>query len=198
MPQKRLFQIARELPLRKKLIIAGSVLLAASLFFRWYQDFDFETGQSFTGLTGPLYLVGFTFLVIASLCLVFTVMDYFNKKITLFKIKTSKLYLVLGIFTFYLLLVVGSVYFDFNFGINLNKKMAGTGMFMAYIAAALITLGGYLEMRGINPLREFKEETREPELKIPVVEQKKPVENLRRDTVQPQEEKTPQTFRTDL
>lgn len=141
----------------------GSIVMVLSLFFPWYQDLDsFRTGDTFTGLTGPMYLTGFTFLVIASLSLLFMVMDYLDRKVPLFKIKTSKLHLWSGIFAFYNLFLVGSVYFHPAFGVNITLKQSGFGMFMAYAAAALMTAGGYLEGRGKAAVKEFEKETREP------------------------------------
>lgn len=140
----------------------GSLLMVLSLFFPWYQDLDsFRTGDTFTGLTGPMYLAGFSFLIIASFSLLFIVMDYLDRKVPLFKIKTSKLHLWSGIFAFYNLFLVGSVYFHPAFGVNITLKQSGFGMFMAYAAAALITAGGYLEGRGKAAVKEFEKETRE-------------------------------------
>lgn len=181
MPQPRLQKIITELPFDKKLIAAGAVLLVLSLFLPWYQDIDsFHTGQSFTGLSGPLYLVGFSFLVMALLALTFIGMDYFNKRISFFNIKSSRMYFGFGIFSFYLLFVVNSVYFDRDFGINIAMKESQYGMFLAFIACALLTMGGYMTLRERKSiLQEFEEETREPAIMIPKIQQQKPRENLR-------------------
>lgn len=174
MPNPRVTQIIAELPFEKKIVGVASILMIVGLFFPWYQDLDsFRTGDTFTGLTGPMYLVGFTFLVISSASLLVMVMDYFDKKLPLFKVKGSKLHLWSGIVSFYLLFLVGSVYFHPAFGVNITLKQSGFGMFMAYAAAALLTIGGYLEGRGKAAVKEFEKETREES--IEEVVQPKPI-----------------------
>ncbi len=181
MPQKRLKQVLIALPFEKKLIVGGAILMLLSLFLPWYQDVDtFHTGNVFTGLTGPLYFVGLTFLVMASLTALFVMMDYLNRRIAIFNIKTPKLYLVFGIFSFYLLLMASTVYFDHNFGVNITLKESGYGMFMAFIAAALLTIGGYLNLKKPETaLRDFQEETCDQIIKMPAMEPQKPRESLR-------------------
>ena len=162
MPNPRLTQIIAELPFERKIVGVGSILMLVSLFFPWYQDLDsFRTGDTFTGLTGPMYFAGFTFLVIAGLSITALVMDHFDRKLPLLKIKTARLHLVGGVVSFYLLLLIGSVYFHPAFGVNITLKQSGFGMFIAYAAAALLTLGGYLEGRGKAAIQDFENETRE-------------------------------------
>lgn len=198
MPNPHLTQIVAELPFEKKLAGVGSILMVIGLFLPWYQDLDsFRTGDTFTGLTGPLYLVGFTFLVMASLTMIVMVMDYLDKKIPIFKVKASKVQMWSGILSFYLLFLVGSVYFHPAFGVNITMKQSGFGMFVAYTAAALMTIGGYLGGRGKAAVKAFEKETREQQpiqqVKQPVMETKvvhpmierKPRENLR--TMQPRQ-----------
>jgi hypothetical protein len=187
MPTPRITQIISSLPFEKKLIGTGSILMVISLFFPWYQDLDsFHTGDTFSGLTGPLYLGGFTFLILASLSILFIIADHFDKKIPLFNFKTSRFYLWSGIFSFYLLFLIGSVYFHPAFGVNITMKQSQFGIFIAYISASLLTIGGYLSGRERKTLmKEFEAETREPVIKIPNPEQRKPRENLRNIPVTP-------------
>lgn len=184
MPNPRLTQIVAELPFEKKIVGIGAILMIVGLFFPWYQDLDsFRTGDTFTGLTGPMYLAGFTFLLIASGSLLVLVMDYLDKKIPLFKVKSSQVHLWAGIVSFYMLFLEGSVYFHPAFGVNITLKQSGFGMFIAYAAAALLTIGGYLEGRGKAAVKEFEKEVRqEPAIKPtgegkvvhPVIEHRKP------------------------
>lgn len=189
MPNPRLTQIVAELPFEKKLAGVGTLAMVVSLFFPWYQDLDsFHTGDTFTGLTGPMYFAGFTFLVIASFCLLVMVMDHLNKQLPIFKVKTSLLHMWSGIFSFYLLFLIGTAYFHPAFGVNITMKQSGFGMFIAYSAAAMLTIGGYLEGRGRAAVKNFEKETREePVIAQPVADRKvvhpmierKPRENLR-------------------
>lgn len=189
MPTKRINQILMEIPFERKLVATGAILMVISLFLPWYSDKDsFNTGSVFTGLNGPLYLVGFTFLIISSITLLFVTMEYLNKKITIFPVKPAKTYMWFGIASFYLLILMNSVYFDHNFGINITQKLSQFGTFIAFIAAAFLTVGGYLSTRErTTALKEFEDETREvkPVMKMPIPEQQRSRENVRTVHVDP-------------
>lgn len=207
MPKPRFQDIITGLPFEKKLTALGAILMVISLFLPWYQDLDsFRTGDTFTGLTGPLYIIGFTFLIIASLSLLLLVTDYLDKKMPLFHVKTSKFFLPAGIFSFYLLILVNSVYFDKSFGVNITLKQSQFGMFIAFVAAALLTIGGYLlsHERGAI-MKDFQDEANASMITMPTVEQSKPKENLRvahplasTQKASSQEKENVQPFRMDL
>ena len=210
MPKPHFQDIIAGLSFEKKLIAIGTILMVISLFLPWYQDLDsFRTGDTFTGLTGPLYIAGFTFLIIASFSIFLLVTDYFDKKVPLFRVKASKFFLPAGIFSFYLLILVNSVYFDKSFGINITLKQSQFGMFIAFVGAALLTIGGYLLSRERSIImKDFQDEANATITQMPTMEQVKPRESLR--TMQPpasggpsqklpsQEKSTVQPFRMDL
>lgn len=179
MPQKRFYQIIKDLSFEKKLIAAGALLLAVSLFLPWYQDLDtFRTGDTFTGITGPMYLAGLTFLIISSSTLLLLVAQQVGIRFPTAYLRSPKIYLHYGIFSFYLLLLINSIYFHRNFGVNITLKQSGFGMFIAFIAAASLTIGGYLNTRERKEImKSFEEEIQEPML-APSMQQK-PKENLR-------------------
>lgn len=182
MPNPRLTQVIADLPFEKKIVGIGALLMIVGLFFPWYQDLDtFRTGDSFSGLSGPMYFVGFTFLVMAAGSLAVMMMDHLDKKIPLLKMKSSRLHLFCGIASMYLLFLEGSVYFHPAFGVNITLKQSGIGMFMGFAAAALLVVGGYLEGRGKAAVKEFEKETRDEvdEVIKPIAELRKPRENLR-------------------
>jgi len=200
MPTKRVSDIFKELTYDKKLLGIGSLILIASVFLPWYQDMDsFNTGDMFLGVTGPLYLVGFTLLAIGVLNLFLLVSEFSGKKVSYMPFKSSSIYLASGLFIFYALMVVSSVYFHQKFGINITVKQSQFGMFTTFIAASLITIGGYLIGRDKKTLlKEFQDEakgkvTAEPFIKMP--EQEKPKENIRPEPVinqpQPQRQAVP-------
>lgn len=181
MPNKRLNQLIMELPLAKKLLLSGTVLMLISLFLPWYQDLDtFKSGEMFLGLTGPLYLAGFSVLILMALNLAMLYMEHSGRKSPLHNVKSSTLYLITGIASFYLLLMVNSVYFHQKFGINITDKQSDFGMFFAFIAASLITIGGYLTGRDkAVVLKEFEESVDESVIRLPNNDMRKPRENLR-------------------
>jgi hypothetical protein len=182
MPAKRINQLLKDLSFEKKLLGAGSLLLALSVFFPWYQDLDsFKTGDIFLGITGPLYLVGFSLFALAVINIALIVSDELGKKIPFFTLRPSSFFLASGLITFYLLMVINSIYFHNKFGVNITVKESQFGMFLAFIAASLMTIGGYLTGREKKTiLKEFQERAQEPLIKIPdPVDIRKPKENLR-------------------
>ncbi len=182
MPAKRINQLIKELPFEKKLMGAGSVLLALSVFFPWYQDLDsFKTGDVFLGITGPLYLLGISLLGLAVFNIALIVSDALDKKMPLFAVKPASFFLASGLITFYLLMAINSIYFHNKFGVNITVKESQFGMFLAFIAASLMTIGGYLSGREKKTLmKEFQEQAQESFIKIPdPVDMRKPRENLR-------------------
>jgi hypothetical protein len=187
MPAKRLNQFVKDLSFDKKLLAAGSVLLALSVFFPWYQDLDsFKTGDIFLGLTGPLYLAGYSILAMAVMNIALIVADQTGKKLPFVTFRASSFHLTSGIAVFYLLLIINSVYFHNKFGVNITVKESQFGMFLAFIAASLVTVGGYMAGREKSSLlRDFQEKTQEPLIKIPdPVDIRKPKENIRNTSFQ--------------
>jgi len=169
MPVKRINQIISDLPFERKLLGTGAILMAISTFLPWYQDLDsFKTGDVFLGLSGPTYLAGLTILALSIMDILLVFIETSEKKMPLISIKPSTFYLASGLISFYLLLMVNSIYFHNKFGVNITSKDSQFGMFMAFIAASLMTIGGYLATREkYSMLKEFQEKTQEPMIKIP-------------------------------
>jgi hypothetical protein len=216
MPTKRINQLIGDLPFERKLLAVGSILMVISLFMPWYQDVDqFKTGDVFFGLSGPLYLVGFSVLALMAVNIALMISDAFGKKMPFLNIKPSSFFLASGIVCFYLLLIANSVYFHSKFGVNIAIKQSDFGMFFAFIAASLVTIGGYLASRDrATLLKEFEEQIQQPMVNMPQQDIRKPKENLRSmpqtnlapqklmqtQLAQPEEPPKPaaQSFRTDL
>jgi len=180
MPTKRINQILSELSFERKLLALGSVLMIIALFLPWYKDLDsFKTGDMFLGITGPLALLGFTLLILAGINIALMVYDFLGMKLP-FSMKSSNFYLFAGISSFYLLIAVNSVYFHAQFGVNITLKQSMFGMFVAFIAASFITIGGYLAGRDKQVyLKEFEESTRETVAEMPDTELRKPKGKIR-------------------
>lgn len=174
----------QELSFDKKLVTAGSVLMIASAFLPWYQDLDsFRTGDMFLGVSGPMYLAGFSLLALAAVNLFLVYAGYAGIKLPRLPAKKHVFFMFTGIFAFYALILVNSVYFHPKFGINITLKQSQFGMFLAFISAALITFGGYLSMKDKEViLKEFREKTADP--LIPVQE-RNPEKNIRKEVRRP-------------
>lgn len=181
MPNKRILQLVSDLPLPKKILGAGTLLMIISLFLPWYMDKDaFNIGVEFSGVSGPLFLMGLTLLALSVLSVATLIMGGMNKKVPFLPFKSSALYLFNGLFSFYVLLIANSVYFHQNFGLNITFKQSRFGMFFAFIAASLITIGGYLDSRDKGSImKEFHEDLDETLIKVP--EQEKPKASIKKE-----------------
>ncbi len=182
MPSKSINQIVGELSFDKKLLAAGSLLMIVSAFLPWYQDLDsFRTGDMFLGISGPMYLAGFSLIALAALNLAFIYADYSGRKIPKLPVKKHVLFMFTGIFAFYALILVNSVYFHPKFGVNITLKQSQFGMFLSFISAALITFGGYLSMKDkAGILKEFRDETAEQLISVPAQE-RNPEKSIRKE-----------------
>ncbi len=162
MPMKRINQLAANLPFEQKIVVIGSLLFIISLILPWYQDLDsFKTGDMFLGITGPLYMAGWSLLLIMVLNISLIVAGSLNIKVPL-NIKSSSIYLASGIAAFYMLILVNSIYFHPKFGVNITLKESQFGMFISFISASMLTIGGYLCMKDKQSfLREFREKAQE-------------------------------------
>lgn len=172
------------LPFAKKLLGVGLILMLVSLFLPWYQDLDsFKTGDMFLGITGPLYLAGVSLLLMVAANIALMIMEVYDRKPDFLKVKSAHVFLASGIFAFYILMIVNSVYFHQKFGVNITIKQSGFGMFFAFISASLITIGGYLAGRDrVAAVHEFEKEANADLVKAPIIEQRKPAGGLRAAT----------------
>jgi hypothetical protein len=147
----------KRLPAKEKLILIGGLLVIIGAFFPWYKDLDkFRTGDTFLGVTGPLYLAG----IIILMCGVVSFGTIFSRLIgkSTAKLPFHEGYLHLGGAGLSILMIIltTSVYFHPKFGINLTEKTIGIGMLMAMVGVGLVILGSVLTIRkrGVN----FEEE----------------------------------------
>lgn len=134
----------------QKLNIIGSTLLIISLFANWFSDKDvFRSGDTFSGLNGPLYLMGYSMLILAAGNLLLSLAQAIKFPIikNINKSNTGKLQMAIGFGTMYLLVLINSVYFHPQFGLNVLSKKSEAGVLLALVASVLICVGGYLAYR---------------------------------------------------
>lgn len=144
MPSKRLNKIISELSFGHKLVAFGSLFMIISTFMPWYQDLDsFRTGEMFLGITGPLYLAGFSLIIFSVLNVFLLYAKASGIKTPFDRINNNLFYLFVGISSFYLLILVNSVYFHPKFGVNITIKQSQFGIFLAFVSAGLIIAGSY-------------------------------------------------------
>lgn len=147
----------KRLPLKEKLVLIGGVLVVIGAFLPWYKDVDkFRTGDTFLGITGPLYLAGLIVLIsgLISFGIVFAkLLDKHS-----FKLPMQEAYIHLwgaGL-SILMIILTTSVYFHPKFGINLTEKTIGIGMMMSMLGVGFVIFGSVLAVkkRDIN----FEEE----------------------------------------
>lgn len=134
----------------QKLNLIGSGLLLVSLFLNWYSDKDiFRSGDTYSALSGPLYLVGFSMMILAVGNILLSLSRLLHVPVwkTWTESRTGKWQIMVGLASMYLLLVINSAYFDPKFGLNILNKRSEIGAMLALVATVMICIGGYLAFR---------------------------------------------------
>lgn len=169
MGRKKIIERIQELPFDQKIVFWGAVAMLASIVMPWYSDIDaFKTGDTYYGITGPLYLIGVLFLLL-SVTVIATLFNYtVREKIELIFSKLATFYIMVGGFCGFLLLMANSVYFHPKFGVNIAIKSSGFGMWVALIGVVMVFCGGYALRKRRARHNEIDLESRfEPLIKMP-------------------------------
>ncbi len=167
MPAQSIKDKIKSLPTAQKLVGVGSVIAIISSFLTWYRDVDaFDRGGAYSGITGPLYLIGYIIICLAVFSLALTVFHLLGKKTPSLPISESMVYIFSGATAVFLLILANSIYFHPQFGLNITSKEYGLGMMLAFIGSVAITMGGFLQNRerGTSRLiKEFQQEAQSSE-----------------------------------
>lgn len=134
----------------QKLNLIGSGLMIVSLFLNWFSDTDiFHSGDTYSGLSGPLYMVGITLFAVAVINIAVNLMMAMKWSLVkrLSESSAGKLQMMAGFGAMYLLLLVNSVYFSPQFGLNILNKRSEIGVMLTLVATVMICIGGYLAFR---------------------------------------------------
>lgn len=134
-----------KLPLVRKLILIGGFLTAISVFMPWYNDVDrFNIGETFLGISGPLYLAGFLVFIAGAVSLALIGMQLMEKNVPGLPLKENQLHIAGSALSFFMLILTASVYFHPKFGVNLTDKSVGFGMILAFIGTGMLMIGAIL------------------------------------------------------
>lgn len=164
----------KQLALNKKLVFIGSALLIISVFLPWYKDIDrFKIGETFLGISGPLYLAGFIVLIAGIASFGIILLKLLEKSVPKLPLKENHLHIATSGFSILMLIMTASVYFHDKFGINLTDKSMGFGMILAFIGSGLIMLGAILSLRKEEPDFENLEGHLEPLIDLNLQEREK-------------------------
>lgn len=151
--------------MHQKIIGVGALIAVIGALLPWYSDVDkFNTGDTFLGVTGPLYLVGYIIIALSLFSIILTGMRVFDKKLPPLPMKESMVYIISGAASLFLMVIANSVYTHHKFGINLTSKEQQFGMMIAFVGALAVTLGGVLQSRESGTsrmIKEFQEEAGE-------------------------------------
>ena len=148
MPNKSIKNQLKALTLANKVVGTGAILAVISVFLPWYQDIDrFKTGDMFLGITGPLYLIGGSLLILSCLSLLLVASKVTKREIVKFSTPDSVVHMSVAGISFYLLFIAYSIYFHPQFGLNLVNKQPLMGMFTSLVSSLLIGYGGFLQKR---------------------------------------------------
>ena len=132
----------KKLSLMRKIVLIGGTFTFISAFLPWYKDIDrFNTGDTFLGITGPLYLAGLILVVAAAMSAGYIYMDLFEKKTPRLPVEEKHFHIASASAALLMLVLASSVYFHPRFGINLSDKTMGIGMMMGFTSSGVVLLG---------------------------------------------------------
>ncbi len=167
MARRNIIDRIKELPSDQKIVFWGAAAMALSVILPWYSDIDaFKTGDTYFGITGPLYMIGILFLGLSGIAIA-TLFNYtVREKIEMIFSKLATYYMIAGGFCAFLLLLANSVYFHPRFGVNIAIKSAGIGMWIALIGVGMMIYGGYILRKRRERFSDM-ESRLEPLIKMP-------------------------------
>jgi hypothetical protein len=145
----------KNLALNKKIVLFASSLTVIATLLPWYSDIDrFNIGDSFLGITGPLYLAGLIVFFASLSSFVVVMMQLLDRPMPKLPLAERKFYVFNSILSILMVVLAASVYFHPKFGINLIDKNVGIGMIIALVGSGGLLIGGVLKKRERSVLRE--------------------------------------------
>ncbi len=159
----------RELSSEQKFVFYGSAIMAMSALMPWYSDLDsFRTGDTFLGVTGPMYLVGLLFLALGGIACATLFSRTVRDKIDHIFSSLGNFYMISAGFSAFLLLLTNSVFFHPRFGVNVVIKETRFGMLFALSGVILLGVGAYIMRKRQHRHGHLDlESTYEPLIKMP-------------------------------
>ncbi len=123
------------------MLLIGSGLTSLSVFLPWYSDIDrFNVGDTFLGITGPLYLTGFIVLISAITSFAIIMKQVMGHGETRLPMQEGTFHMFGSIISIAMLILTNSVYFHPKFGISIAEKTIGFGMMIAFFGVGLSLL----------------------------------------------------------
>lgn len=171
----------KNLPLLKKAVLVGSFLMVISVFMPWYTDLDkFRIGETFLGISGPMYLAGFLIFVAGGASFGMLILDLLEKPMPKLPFKDVQIHVFGSILSFFMLILTASVYFHPKFGVNLTDKTMGIGMILSFIGSGVVLLSGILSLRS-KEVSFDQEGHLEPLIDMDLENRPKPDQGIKKD-----------------
>lgn len=178
----------KNLNIKKKIVLIGAFLAVISVVMPWYRDIDrFNTGDTYLGITGPLYLAGIIILLGSASSLGLILLELFEKPRPKLPLKEQHFHIFIACVSALMIVLISSVYFHPRFGMNVANKSMQIGMIFGIIGAAMVLGGGIwmarkaevdFDVEGkVEPLINLAEQDRE---KAGIEPRKEPLEELYR------------------
>ncbi|MFC1615742.1 hypothetical protein ACFL21_01255 [Patescibacteria group bacterium] len=138
----------KKLSFHRKVVLLGAFILILGSFLPWYADLDkFGIGDTFLGITGPMYLAGLVILSLSTISLSVIIMELFEKPVKWLPIREEHFYLFAAGFSLFMLILSNSVYFHPKFGVNLTDKSMGIGMMMSFGGVVIVCFGALIGLK---------------------------------------------------
>ncbi|MFA7685463.1 MAG: hypothetical protein WCX95_01535 [Candidatus Gracilibacteria bacterium] len=138
----------KRLPLKEKFVLIGGLLVVIGSFLPWYKDLDkFRTGDTFLGITGPLYLAGLIVLMSGLVSFSLVLAKLLDKHSFKLPLQEAYIHLSGAALSILMIILTTSVYFHPKFGINLTEKTIGIGMMMSMLGVGFVILGSVLAIK---------------------------------------------------
>ncbi len=145
---QKIKQNFKNLPTLKKLVLFSSGFMIISVFLPWYKDINrFNVGDTFLGITGPLYLAGILVLIFGIISFGIVFKKISTKESVQLSFKESYLHIITSGLSILMLILSASVYFHPKFGINLTNKSMGIGMIFAFISGSILLFTAILSSK---------------------------------------------------
>ncbi len=141
---QRLKQGFLRLPPMKKVILISSFTLCVSTVMPWYdQRNNFGVGDTFLGIQGPLFAVGFVVLGCGLVSFFNMFLPLMGRNFFDLKRKSGSLALTLGTQALLLMLVANSIFFHPEFATTINNKGTRFGMMIAFFSIGALMISGW-------------------------------------------------------
>lgn len=152
------------LPILKKAILVSSFGLILSALMPWYDHRNsFGIGDTYLGIQGPLFLIGFLVLGCGAASFFNIFFPLMGRNFFNLRRRGGTVALILGAQALLLLLVANSIFYHPSFGLNVGSKGTRFGMMLAFFFVGTLIISGWLTRRKEKEEKDEIEEFLSPQ-----------------------------------